>query len=71
MLVANCKYAHETVGNYDKACFFDVEDAAKLGNLMQQAINGTLKFDKSDYSEPAQPFVQSWKELFNLILSSK
>jgi glycosyltransferase involved in cell wall biosynthesis len=71
VLVANCRYAHETIGNYDKACFFEADDHIALAALMEQAITGTLKYNVPDYKEPPQPFVQSWKELFELILADE
>ncbi|MEP6844373.1 MAG: glycosyltransferase [Panacibacter sp.] len=69
ILVADFRYAHETVGNYDKACFFDASDPLALAALMEKAINGSLQYYLPDYKIPPQPFVQSWKELFDLILS--
>jgi glycosyltransferase involved in cell wall biosynthesis len=69
MLVADERYAHETVGNYNKACFFETTNASMLAILMEKAITGTLQFEKHVCEEPAQPFVQSWKALFELVLS--
>lgn len=71
MLVADLPYAHETVGNYDKACFFYPNDAVALAALMEKAINGSLNYDVSNYTKPQQPFVQSWNELFELILDER
>ncbi|QEC68019.1 glycosyltransferase family 4 protein [Panacibacter ginsenosidivorans] len=71
ILVADLQYAHETVGDYDKACFFDAGDAVALASLMENAMNGSLQYHKPCYTKPLQPFVQSWKELYELILSDK
>jgi glycosyltransferase involved in cell wall biosynthesis len=69
VLVADKHYAHETVGNYDKACFFDVTNATELASLMENAINDQLQYHTPDYKEPEQPFARSWKELFEMVLS--
>jgi len=71
VLVADCQYAHETVGDYDKARFFNVEDPVTLSNLMHQAINGVLSFERHSCIKPRRPFVQTWAELFHLILLSE
>ena len=71
MLVADLKYAHETVGDYDKACFFDINDPVALAALMGKAMNGTLEYHSPAYIVPPQPFVKSWKELFELVLAGK
>lgn len=69
ILVANCKYALETVGNYNKACLFNADDATELATLMAKAIDGTLQYQQTNFTTPPEPFVQSWKELFDLVLS--
>ena len=69
ILVANCRYAYETVGNYGKACFFDPNDPLHLSGLMEKAINYSLVFDTPASTAPQQPFTKNWKELFSLILS--
>lgn len=69
MLVADERYAHETVGNYDKVCFFKKDDYKALGALMTNAINGNLHFQETHYKQPPQPFARSWTELFEMILA--
>lgn len=71
MLVADLAYAHETVGDYDKACFFNPADALELAVLMEKAIHASLEFELPAYTVPQQPFVQSWKELYDLILPNR
>lgn len=68
ILVANRAYAKETVGNYDKVCFFNPEDEAKLAALMKSFIEGTIVYDKTNFTQPAEPFTKTWKELFYLLL---
>lgn len=71
MLVADLAYAHETVGDYKMACFFDPDSPAALAALMEKAIHSLLEYDLHAYTVPQQPFVQSWTALYNLILSDK
>ena len=69
IIVANCKYANETVGSYDKVCFFEAGDVATLASLMEKTINGTLEYDRRNYQQPSPLFVQSWQEFYALILA--
>lgn len=68
ILVANCAYAKETVGNYDKACFFNPTDAENLASIMKSYIEGKIVYDKTNFTQPAEPFTETWKELFYLLL---
>ncbi|WP_207632657.1 glycosyltransferase [Foetidibacter luteolus] len=71
ILVADCRYAYETVNTYEKACFFDTTDVNSLSALMLKAIKGNLDFHKPMFKEPNQPFVQSWHQLYQLILKDE
>ena len=51
--------------------FFETANAQVLAALMEKAIKNSLQFHKSAYERPKQPFVQSWKELYELILPNK
>ena len=68
IMVADCQYAHETVGFYDKACFFDPTKHIYLTKLMQNAINNTLVYNKTAFTLPKEPFTQSWQQLFDYFL---
>lgn len=67
LLLADLPYAHETVGTYDKVCFFNSEDAGKLAELMKKFIFGTLTYDKSEKVNIEAPYAKNWSELFDLI----
>ncbi|MBV9963282.1 MAG: glycosyltransferase [Parafilimonas sp.] len=69
IFVANELYAHETVADYDKAVFFNANNSDELAGLMEQLITDTIIFHKTNFTQPAQPFTKSWKELFNLLLA--
>ncbi len=40
IIAANKEYAYETVGNYNKAVFFNSTSPAELSHIMQEAISG-------------------------------
>jgi len=69
VIVAKCKYAYETVGNYKKVCFFDPRNYVQLSELMEKATTGTLQFNSFNSFTPQHPFTNTWQELFSLILS--
>ncbi len=71
ILIANCKYARETIGNYNKVCFFDSGNSLQLSHLMKQAINNLLLFNSYSTVQPQPPFAQDWKDLYQLILYNR
>lgn len=70
ILVADLPYAHETVGRYDKAKFFDPTDARQLADYMMALMEGRLQFDLCDPIEPPQPFAPDWGALFEILLTA-
>lgn len=69
IIVADLPYAHETVGNYDKVCFFDPNAEKKLAMFMKKIITKEYDFlqehnykKNEDYKE-----IISLEELLNLI----
>ena len=68
MFVADLKYAKETVGNYEYACFFKPNDAYQLSQLIINAIEKKLVFDKTNSVKYEQPVVNDWDELFTTLL---
>ena len=68
LLIADYNYAHETVGQYNKVCFFNGEDSLQLKELMLRLINGTLSYEKKSTNLPNQPFTQSWLQMFDITL---
>lgn len=71
MLLANCKYAHETAGNYEKVCFFDVDDEIYLSQLMKSLMEGTVVYENPQVPSSDRPFTTSWKALFSLLLEKE
>ena len=65
MIVADLDYAHETVGIYDKVCFFDPDNAAMLADLMNKAIHNEPIFNSASYVNTSPNSCTSWKEVFD------
>jgi len=68
VLVADLPYAHETVGEYEKAAFFDIGDDTKLADMMKQAANGREIFSSQQMQPIAEPFSRNWEELWQILL---
>jgi glycosyltransferase involved in cell wall biosynthesis len=71
ILAADLPYARETVGNYDKVCFFNPDDPYELSNLMENIIYNKLTFQSNKVPQPKHPFAQSWEELFDILLGEE
>ncbi len=69
ILVADLPYAKETVGDYAAVSFFKPDDAETLAGLMIKFINKEIRFDGNKLKNPAEPFSESWRETFGLLLS--
>jgi len=71
MLVANCRYAQETIGDYEKAALFDPDDPVSLADQMERALLGKLEFETRRVVPIDPPFCQSWGELFSILLAER
>jgi glycosyltransferase involved in cell wall biosynthesis len=71
ILAADLEYAHETVGSYLHARFFDPNDPEELSKNMLSVINHNFIPSQDQYSKPDQPYAQGWKELFDFLLTQK
>jgi len=69
LLLADFEYAHETLGAYDKVLFFDAHDPATLAEAMKSVIYKTVSFQRTADPLIPDPFTQSWKDLFNILLT--
>ncbi len=69
IFVARRPYAYETVGNYDKVCFFDENNPQELATLMDALIKNNIVFDRPKFKQPEQPFTNNWLDLFSLMLN--
>ena len=69
LLVADCRYAAETVGDYGNAAFFEPDDSARLAELMSSVIENRFRPDARPIVTPAQPFARNWADLFEILLN--
>ena len=67
LLVADLPYAHETVGSYNKICFFDPLDKNILANLMENEIYGENRYINVIEGKVGEPFAANWIRLFDMI----
>ncbi len=70
ILAADLPYAHETVGEYGQAAFFDIGNDEQLSSMMKQAITGRDLFGPVTSRQIAQPFSRNWLELWEILLHS-
>ena len=68
ILSANLPYAHETINDYDRVLFFNVNDYRDLSDKMMLAMD--MKFKKSTFPHPKDPFSTSWPALFKILLNN-
>jgi glycosyltransferase involved in cell wall biosynthesis len=68
MLVSKLPYALETVGTYDKVCFFDPTSSQDLAELMKLEISGVGVYSAPIEEVIEKPFAKDWFSLLNMIL---
>jgi glycosyltransferase involved in cell wall biosynthesis len=68
ILAADLPYAHETVGDYAHAAFFEVGNDVQLASLMRRAAEGDPLFGPVKSLQIPQPFAQNWPELWKMLL---
>lgn len=68
IILADLPYAHETLGEYNQAKFFDPEKPDELSSYMEALICNRLAFVPHDQSTPSDPFARDWQELFDILL---
>ncbi len=72
MLLADLNYAHEALGEFNKAKFFDCTNDNELAEYMSLLIDNNIKFDHNTNIIPDTPFFKNWDNLvFFLIELSK
>jgi glycosyltransferase involved in cell wall biosynthesis len=71
ILLADLEYAHETLGIYNKACFFNSDNpedlAIKMASIILAGPNSV--WQTTTQKLPEYPFTTSWKDMLHLILS--
>jgi len=68
ILLSDMPYAHEALGDYDWAGFFNPFSKEDLAEKMKHLIQGTIKFEKHLRPVVSSPMSNNWHELFETIL---
>ena len=69
LILVDLPYARETLGNYDKVCFFKQDSPFQLSNLMQKAIDGSLKCSSNFAPKYNKSFfMPGWKPILKLLI---
>jgi glycosyltransferase involved in cell wall biosynthesis len=68
ILLADLPYAHETLGDYDNAAFFDPTNPHQLAQFMENVINNKFVKNRHNADPIEDPYAPSWLELFNILL---
>lgn len=68
MLLSNLAFAHEAVGIYERAAFFNPDDPSHLAKLMEDHLNNKLVFALPKLKYPKPPFAKNWDQLFKMLL---
>lgn len=68
MLLANLPYAKETIGDYDKVSFFDVDEPRELAALITKFVNKTIVYQGNKTQFETSNQLNNWFELFDFIL---
>lgn len=69
MILSDLPYAHETSSLAQKVSFFNPEKVLELARLMKDILNQDYsRFEVSNLDKIHDPYTNSWKELFQIIL---
>lgn len=67
IFVADCPYAHEVLGDYENAYFFDPMIAIDLAELMRKAIENKISLQKSE-SAGIEERKGTWQIVINQVV---
>ncbi|MFY8181533.1 MAG: glycosyltransferase [Flavobacterium sp.] len=67
ILAANLPYAKETVGDYEKVSFFDVNNPKELAQLITNFVNKTILFQGNKYTFDTKNQLNDWNAIFDFI----
>lgn len=68
IIVANLPYAYETVGDYEKVKYVNINDSEELAQSMEKLIKNELKFNNKGAIEYENPICRSWEELIKIFI---
>ena len=68
IIVVRLPYARETIGEYDKVCFFDSNNVKELAKLMEEQIYNIGEYEICREPIIEEPYCCDWSELLKTIL---
>jgi glycosyltransferase involved in cell wall biosynthesis len=69
ILVADLSYAKETIGKYEKVCFFNPNKAEELAALMEnQILKKEIEYNLTKEIDYPKTTVNQWEELFERLI---
>ncbi|BBM37296.1 glycosyltransferase [Pseudoleptotrichia goodfellowii] len=72
IILSDLKYAHETLGTYEKVLFFNPDSAEELSEKMKIMIfKKNIKYDGNIAGNIENPYCRNWDELFKILLQEK
>lgn len=69
ILLADLPYAHEALGMYEKAGFFNPNSVQQLAMLMKQQLSGHPQYSCTEQQTPTTPFAPDWDNLLSSIIA--
>ncbi len=68
IILADLEYAHETLGSYDKAIFFNPDNPRQISEVMECLIKNKLVFTPVTAKKTNELLVRDWGQLFAALL---
>ena len=68
ILAANLAHARETIGQYDKVSFFDVDNPQQLAQLITEFVKNTIQYQGNQHICDKESQLKDWDSLFDYIL---
>ena len=70
ILAANLPYAKETVGDYEKVSFFDVENPKQVAQLITDFVNKTIQYQGNIDTFDKKDQLNDWNSIFDFIFKT-
>jgi glycosyltransferase involved in cell wall biosynthesis len=68
IFAANLPYARETIGDYDKVSFFNVNNPKELAQLLTEFVNKTIQYQENKPVSDINSQLNDWNSIFNYML---
>jgi glycosyltransferase involved in cell wall biosynthesis len=67
IILSDLPYAHETLGDYNSAIFFNPNSVSELASAMKAIIEGNAQFLPAKKENIKEPFAENWEQLVRII----